>query len=114
LSPLQAEEITDWDFSYFAACMVPDANAETFRLICDWGNWIFTLDDLFDNGELQKDDDTRAWKMIEHLSSSFTRLPSTTPSPCEIDICQYQHILDFHQHIWGAIRSSDLAELSDR
>ena len=52
--------------------MVPDADASTFRVICNWGYWIFPFDDLFDDGEL-RDGDIRAFQVLRRLSESATR-----------------------------------------
>ena len=35
--------------------MVPYADAKLLRIICEWGNWIFPFDDLFDNGDVRED-----------------------------------------------------------
>lgn len=50
--------------------MVPYADAELLRIICEWGNWIFPFDDLFDNGDVCKDS-AYAEKVMRHLEESF-------------------------------------------
>ncbi|KAL4894373.1 terpene synthase metal binding domain protein [Aspergillus ambiguus] len=54
------------DFSYFCSISAPYAGAEELRTVCDWGNWVFPFDDMFDNGGL-KDDPERAEKLINSL-----------------------------------------------
>jgi hypothetical protein len=50
--------------------MVPCADAELLRIICDWGNWIFPFDDLFDNGEV-REDSAYAEKVMRRMEESF-------------------------------------------
>ncbi|KAL5355212.1 terpene synthase metal binding domain protein [Aspergillus floccosus] len=54
------------DFSYFCSICAPYAGAEELRTVCDWGNWVFPFDDMFDNGGL-KDDPERAEQLINSL-----------------------------------------------
>ncbi|KAL5322240.1 hypothetical protein ACEPPN_010212 [Leptodophora sp. 'Broadleaf-Isolate-01'] len=54
------------DFAWFCAVAVPDAGKEELRTLCDWGNWVFPFDDIFDNGKL-KDDPNAASKVMEDL-----------------------------------------------
>ncbi|KAF9893906.1 hypothetical protein FE257_008877 [Aspergillus nanangensis] len=54
------------DFSYFCAVCVPHAAEDELRTVCDWGNWVFPFDDMFDNGGL-KDDPRRAEEVIGRL-----------------------------------------------
>ncbi|KAG6993738.1 hypothetical protein G7Y79_00051g086580 [Physcia stellaris] len=42
------------DFPYMVAISARDAEPEEFRTICDWMNWVFDFDDMFDDGYLQK------------------------------------------------------------
>ena len=96
--------ILQCNFSYFAAIMVPFANAEKLALICDWGNWIFPFDDMFDNGDL-RGDEARATKVMQLLDLTF--------SP-EVDDKMIAHVskdlpahscrkAQFHKNIYGAI-----------
>ena len=50
--------------------MVPHAEAEDLRIICNWGNWIFPFDDLFDNGDVRKDT-IQAQNVMQHLEQTF-------------------------------------------
>ncbi|KAK0894514.1 hypothetical protein LTR02_012248 [Friedmanniomyces endolithicus] len=106
VSSSQAKAIRKCDFSYFAAIMVPDADAATFRVICDWGNWIFPFDDLFDDGELRQDE-PRARKVLTWLSSSFKQ-PLVALLSYDEDVNQFGDIVAFHDHISTFIRSSEL------
>ncbi|KAK6400434.1 hypothetical protein LTR81_024311 [Elasticomyces elasticus] len=92
--------------------MVPDADAATFRVICDWGNWIFPFDDLFDDGELRQDE-PRARKVLACLSSSFKQ-PLASLLSYDEDVNQFGNIVTFHDHISTFIRSSELGGLTDR
>jgi hypothetical protein len=50
--------------------MVPYADAKLLRILCDWGNWIFPFDDLFDNGEV-REDSAYAEKVMRRMEESF-------------------------------------------
>ncbi|PVH79741.1 putative pentalenene synthase [Cadophora sp. DSE1049] len=50
----------------FCAVAVPDAGRDELRTLCDWGNWVFPFDDIFDNGNL-KDDPNAARKVMDDL-----------------------------------------------
>ncbi|KAM0703982.1 hypothetical protein Q7P35_008988 [Cladosporium inversicolor] len=69
-STRQLQAIVNCDFSYFASVMVPHAEAEDLRIICNWGNWIFPFDDLFDNGDVRKDT-IQAQNVMQHLEQTF-------------------------------------------
>ncbi|KAI0397527.1 isoprenoid synthase domain-containing protein [Xylariaceae sp. FL0594] len=45
--------LTKADASYFVAVVAPDAAPKEFRTMCDWMNWVFPYDDIFDEGELR-------------------------------------------------------------
>ncbi|KAJ5702438.1 terpene cyclase [Penicillium malachiteum] len=45
---------------------IPDVGPEEFRACCDWGNWVFSFDDMFDNGRL-KDDPVGCRDMVDRL-----------------------------------------------
>lgn len=91
-------------FSYFAAVMVPFASVEKLVVICDWGNWIFPFDDMFDNGDIRGDED-RAMKIMHFLHTTF---------PTEVDEKTMVHLNDdlsrqlcekarLHKDIYAAI-----------
>lgn len=50
--------------------MVPYADAKLLRIICEWGNWIFPFDDLFDNGDV-RENSTHAEKVMRRMEESF-------------------------------------------
>ncbi|KAI0538595.1 isoprenoid synthase domain-containing protein [Xylaria digitata] len=54
------------DFSYFFAIAAPEAEIPEYRTLCDWGNWVFPYDDMFDNGEL-RDKPTAATVAMQSL-----------------------------------------------
>ncbi|KAH7397493.1 terpene synthase metal binding domain protein [Cadophora sp. MPI-SDFR-AT-0126] len=58
--------ISKTDFAWFCAVAVPDARKDELRTLCDWGNWVFPFDDVFDNGNL-KDDPKGARRVMEDL-----------------------------------------------
>ncbi|TRX95932.1 hypothetical protein FHL15_003074 [Xylaria flabelliformis] len=60
--------ITKCDFSYFIAIAAPEATLPEYRTLCDWGNWVFPFDDMFDNGEL-RDKPTTAARVLQSLMS---------------------------------------------
>ncbi|PTB60117.1 hypothetical protein M431DRAFT_502236 [Trichoderma harzianum CBS 226.95] len=51
--PKMKMNINKCDFSYFCAISAPHASRSRFRTLCDWGNWVFPYDDMFDNGHLR-------------------------------------------------------------
>lgn len=54
------------DFTWFCAVYIPYTPYERFRIVSDWTNLIFYLDDLFDNGDL-KGDPMRTKAFIDRL-----------------------------------------------
>ncbi|KAK1590316.1 terpene synthase metal binding domain-containing protein [Colletotrichum navitas] len=46
------------DFSYFCSVAAPDAPKDRLQTMCDWGNWVFPFDDMFDSGHLRSDLET--------------------------------------------------------
>ncbi|KAI9147523.1 (+)-eremophilene synthase [Paramyrothecium foliicola] len=64
--PKLQEKIEKCDFSFFCAVAAPYAPRSKFRTLCDWGNWVFPFDDMFDNGEL-KNAPGAAEKMMNDL-----------------------------------------------
>ncbi|KAI0458942.1 isoprenoid synthase domain-containing protein [Xylaria acuta] len=71
--------INKCDFSYFIAIAAPEASLPEYRTLCDWGNWVFPFDDMFDNGEL-RDKPTTAAMVLQSLMnpmSKFQTWPET-------------------------------------
>ncbi|KAI0432415.1 isoprenoid synthase domain-containing protein [Xylaria sp. FL1042] len=63
--------ISKCDFSYFMAIAAPNAGLQEFRTLCDWGNWVFPYDDMFDNGSL-RDKPAAAAMMMQNLMSPMS------------------------------------------
>lgn len=77
LDEQKAEHFRALDFNYNAAVWASEAPHDRFRLLCDWGSWIFVWDDLFDeeDGELSQNVElTRlaAEVLMESMQSPFT------------------------------------------
>lgn len=81
--------------------MTPDAEQGRLRTICDWGNWIFPFDDIFDNGELSNDY-SGARAVISRLLSVFE--DGHTSSNIQVD--DGAPIVAFHDDIWLRIKES--------
>lgn len=90
------------DFSFFCAILAPKANYERFRLICDWGNWIFPLDDLFDDGILRENAEQAAI-LIERVISTMREKEdwAAIPACAEAE----QRLVDCHLDIWERFKS---------
>lgn len=48
------------DFSYFVSIWAREAGPEELRTICDWMNWVFDFDDMFDEGYYSHDKEQAA------------------------------------------------------
>ena len=107
------KKIHSIDFSYFCAVLAPKANYERFRLICDWGNWIFPFDDLFDDGIL-RENAAQAAILIERVLSTMQDeqdRSATIPTSAESE----QRLVDCHMDIWQRFKSgTDVAGLRER
>ncbi|KAM0452503.1 hypothetical protein ACHAPV_009537 [Trichoderma viride] len=64
--PKMKKKINKCDFSYFCAIAAPFAPRSKLRTICDWGNWVFPYDDMFDNGCL-RDKPEESQRVMESL-----------------------------------------------
>ncbi|KAM0343769.1 hypothetical protein ACHAPU_008196 [Fusarium lateritium] len=58
------------DFALFISIAAPDAPAERLKTMCDWGNWVFPFDDMFDEGAL-KADQKRSQVVIDSLMANM-------------------------------------------
>ncbi|KAF6826099.1 terpene synthase metal binding domain-containing protein [Colletotrichum plurivorum] len=58
------------DFSYFCSIAAPDAPEDRLRTVCDWGNWVFPFDDMFDSGPLRSDPDASR-KVLDSLLANM-------------------------------------------
>lgn len=86
--------------------MAPLADAQKLRTICDWGNWIFPFDDLFDDGKLREDSTLAQATMIRLLSVFDDNVPfsSTYATP----------IVAFHDEIWANLRAGSSIDVAER
>lgn len=106
LSSSQAKVIRECDFAYFAAIMAPFAKEHKFRTICDWGNWVFPYDDLFDNGTM-RNDPNQATVAMNMLMASFDKgferelEPALHPGMESIG-----KLVGFHARIWHSFESN--------
>ncbi|GAW13611.1 hypothetical protein ANO14919_029980 [Xylariales sp. No.14919] len=64
--------ISKCDFSYFLAIAAPEAGPQEYRTLCDWGNWVFPYDDMFDIGEL-RDKPAAAAMIMQSLMAPMTK-----------------------------------------
>ena len=96
------KKISAIDFSYFCAILAPKADHDRFRLICDWGNWVFPFDDLFDDGDLREDTD-QAVLLIERLLGAMQdgEEPAPLPAGAEAE----QRLVDCHANVWMRLKS---------
>lgn len=83
--------------------MVPFANEDKFRTVCDWGNWVFPYDDFFDNG-VMRNDPVRAKIAMESLVSNFDE-ESKLESEMLPEMKDIFRVVRFHDTIWQSIRS---------
>ncbi|KAK5989399.1 Sesquiterpene cyclase BOT2 [Cladobotryum mycophilum] len=74
LSPRATKKVRQCDFTYYCAVVYADAPLEKFRVVSDWGNWVFPFDDMFDEGELRGDSEA-AHEMMDCLMSKMLSLP---------------------------------------
>lgn len=86
------------DFSRFVAIAAPDAEEAKFRTYCDWCNWVFPYDDLFDNGYLRSDAPAAQAKMKALFYGMEPHGSARTTGQC--------NLVRFHNIIWERIRSS--------
>lgn len=105
LSSSQAEVIRKCDFAYFAAIMAPFAKEHEFRTICDWGNWVFPYDDLFDNG-MMRNDPNQATVTMNMLMASFDQEFERKLEPAlnlHPGVESIDKLVGFHARIWHSI-----------
>ena len=83
--------------------MVPLADMERLLPICDWGNWIFPFDDIFDNGDA-REDVVRAESIMNHLYLTFG---DDLASRHVVDGCATEtlDIVRCHESIYRAIEA---------
>ncbi|PVH78127.1 pentalenene synthase [Cadophora sp. DSE1049] len=86
--------IAKTDFSLFCAISAPDADKAELRTMCDWGNWVFPFDDMFDNGDL-KDDLAASRKIMDNLLA-IMREGSRDRKPNGV-------LIEIHDTVWERI-----------
>ncbi|MCJ1269147.1 hypothetical protein MMC22_009036 [Lobaria immixta] len=96
LSPKESRRISKANFSYFIAIMAREAGPDEYRTICDWGNWVFPFDDMFDEGSL-KDDPERAGQEMQNLLAAMETTDSEKALP------QSSPLVEAHNSIWFRI-----------
>lgn len=86
--------------------MAPNADLNLLRIICDWGNWIFPFDDMFDNGRLREESITAQMVMFR-LKDSLDGKPreSDTSSTLGDYMVQAYALVGLHDGIYNAITS---------
>ncbi|KAL7928555.1 isoprenoid synthase domain-containing protein [Trichoderma chlorosporum] len=93
--PDMKKKINKCDFSYFCAIAAPDASRSRFRTLCDWGNWVFPYDDMFDNGHL-RDRPEESQLVMESLMMPMLDDETSKEDKCTKDRMQ---IVKFHDTI---------------
>ncbi|KAI8635655.1 isoprenoid synthase domain-containing protein [Xylariaceae sp. FL1651] len=93
--------ITKCDFSYFIAITAPEAACSEYRTLCDWGNWVFPYDDMFDNGEL-RDKPAAAAKIMQALMSPMRE--SQTQQGMGTSPEERLPLLRVHDTVWERIK----------
>ncbi|KAJ0427021.1 terpene synthase metal binding domain protein [Aspergillus carlsbadensis] len=97
-----ARRLTKTDFSYFCSISAPRAEREELRTVCDWGNWVFPFDDMFDSGYL-KDDPIRAQEVIEDLLAGMGMgLGSSKSSPRSKHRAD-NPLIQVHNSVWERV-----------
>ncbi|KAG9508351.1 hypothetical protein J7337_001915 [Fusarium musae] len=71
-------EVEFCDFAIFISIAAPDAPFDKLKTMCDWGNWVFPFDDMFDEGSL-KSDPKRSQVVIDSLMADMLDQTYTRP-----------------------------------
>ncbi|KAF2996745.1 terpene cyclase [Neopestalotiopsis sp. 37M] len=103
-----ASTINKCDFSYFMAITAPEASTTTFRTLCDWGNWVFPYDDMFDNGVL-RNDPTTAKKVMDDLMEPL--LHGELPQRY---LDERTQVLKVHDQVWHNLLSASTPGIQRR
>ncbi|KAK2028364.1 terpene synthase metal binding domain-containing protein [Colletotrichum zoysiae] len=80
-SPEVQKRVNTCDFSYFCSIVAPTAPEERLRTLCDYGNWVFPFDDMFDNGHLTSDVETSRQVLDSLMSDMLGRCYMGTKLP---------------------------------
>ncbi|GIZ48664.1 hypothetical protein CKM354_001171500 [Cercospora kikuchii] len=87
------------DFCRFVAIAAPHASETQFRTYCDWVNWVFPYDDLFDNGYLRADLNNAKAKMVALFAGTNDKIAHRA----QHDVCD---LVEFHDDIWRRLRAT--------
>ncbi|KAI1827715.1 isoprenoid synthase domain-containing protein [Xylaria intraflava] len=96
-----SHRVNKCDFSYFIAVMAPEAPPVEFRTLCDWGNWVFPYDDMFDNGEL-RDKPAAAAMVMKSLMSPMNEPQSSQNAKAAQE--GRLPIIKVHDTVWERVR----------
>ncbi|KAF4454624.1 hypothetical protein F53441_2858 [Fusarium austroafricanum] len=77
-TPRMKKRVEFCDFATFISISAPDAPVEKLKTMCDWGNWVFPFDDMFDEGAL-KADQKRSQIVIDSLMADMLDKKYTKP-----------------------------------
>ncbi|KAF4438743.1 hypothetical protein FACUT_4691 [Fusarium acutatum] len=77
-SPRMKKRVEFCDFAIFISIAAPDAPFDKLKTMCDWGNWVFPFDDMFDEGSL-KSDPKRSQVVIDSLMADMLDQTYTRP-----------------------------------
>ncbi|PNP85020.1 hypothetical protein FNYG_01545 [Fusarium nygamai] len=77
-SPRMKKRVEFCDFAIFISIAAPDAPFDKLKTMCDWGNWVFPFDDMFDEGSL-KSDPKRSQVVIDSLMADMLDQIYTKP-----------------------------------
>ncbi|KAJ4267010.1 hypothetical protein NW762_003108 [Fusarium torreyae] len=77
-SPQMKKRVEFCDFAIFISIAAPDASFEKLKTMCDWGNWVFPFDDMFDEGAL-KSDQKRSQIVVDSLMADMLDKPYSKP-----------------------------------
>ncbi|KAI1112886.1 isoprenoid synthase domain-containing protein [Nemania sp. NC0429] len=106
LDQKMSARISRCNFSYFIAIAAPEAAPAEYRTLCDWGNWVFPYDDMFDDGKL-RDQPIAAAVILESLMS-----PMRKQGEREMNAPQQERIpiIKVHDTVWERIRKRRFAD----
>ncbi|KAI1175288.1 isoprenoid synthase domain-containing protein [Nemania sp. FL0916] len=94
--------ISKCDFSYFIAIAAPEAAPEEYRTLCDWGNWVFPYDDMFDNGDL-RDKPQAAAMVLDSLMCPMNK-PQIWQQTTEAAREERLPIIKVHDTVWERVQ----------
>ncbi|KAH8594605.1 isoprenoid synthase domain-containing protein [Bisporella sp. PMI_857] len=99
LDEQMTRKISKTDFSFFMAIVAPSADVTSLRTLCDWGNWVFPYDDMFDNENL-KNEPKKAMDTMRSLLS----IMHANENEATIDQAGRMSIIKVHDTIWARLK----------